>query len=107
MPQYVIRLTHTSDQCPSSNAKVRERVLKLGPELPKLAQKLGVKFLAGPLVLGTEHASLVVAEAASIETVEDLLLQGGLIQWNTVQVSTAKSMEESMKDLEKMPPPIY
>ena len=66
-----------------------------------------MKIVAGPLVLSTEHASLAIAEAASIETVEDFVLQAGLTQWNTVQVCTAKPLEESMKDLEKTPPPIY
>jgi hypothetical protein len=107
MSQYVVRLVHTSDQCPGSNSKIRERMLKGASEMPKLAQKLGVRFLTGPLVLGSEHASLAVVEAEKIETVEELILQSGLAQWNTVQVCTAKSMEESIKDLEKSPPPIY
>lgn len=107
MPQYVVRLTHSSDQCPTSNSKVRERMLKAAPEMPKLAQKLGIRFVAGPLVLGSEHASLAVVEAEKIENVEELILLSGLAQWNSVRVCTAKSLEESMKDLEKSPPPIY
>ena len=74
MPQYVIRLVHTSDQCPTSNSKVRERVLKGMPEMPKLAQKLGVKFLAGPLLLGSTHESLAVVEARNVETVDDMMM---------------------------------
>jgi hypothetical protein len=107
MPQYVVELTHTSDQCPTANSKVRERAIKGSAEMPKLAQKLGVTFVAGPLVLGSEHASMAVVEAEKIETVNDFLLQSGLIQWNTVRVVTAKPLEESMKELEKAPPPIY
>ena len=107
MPHYVVKLTHTSDQCPGTNAKVRQRVLQAGPELPKLAQKLGVRFIAGPLILGSEHASLVVAEADRIEAVDDLLAQSGLLQWNAAQVSSAKPMEEALKDLEKWPPALY
>ena len=107
MAQYVVRLVHTSDQCPTANSKVRERIEKGAQEIPKLAQKLGVKFLIGPLVLACEHASLAVVEAERIETVNELLLQSGLIQWNTVQVSTAKPLAEALKDMDTTPPPIY
>jgi hypothetical protein len=107
MPLYVVKLVHTSDQCPSANGKVRERIVKGAPELPKLAQKLGIKFLVGPLVMGAEHESLAVVETDKVETVNDFILQSGLMQWNTVKVSSAKPLDEGMKDLEKMPPPIY
>jgi len=43
MALYLIRLVHTSDQCPSANAKIRERVQKGTPEMPKLAQSSGSK----------------------------------------------------------------
>jgi hypothetical protein len=107
MPQYFVRLEHTSDQCPSANSKTRERVLQSAPEIPKLAQKLGLKFIVGPLVLAAEHVSVVLVETEKIETVQEFVTRAGLSQWNSVRVSTVQSMEESLKDLEKMPPPIY
>ena len=107
MPQYFVRLEHTSDQCPSANSKIRERMLKGTPEIPQLAEKLGVKFVVGPLVLAAEHASVVLVETERIETVQEFVTRAGLSQWNSVRVSTVQSMEESLKDLEKMPPPIY
>jgi hypothetical protein len=107
MPQYVVRLEHSSDQCPIANSKVRDRMLKGAPEIPILAQKLGVKFLIGPLILGAEHLSLAVVEAEKAETVQEFILRSGLSQWNSVRVSAAKSLEESIKDWEKSPPPIY
>jgi hypothetical protein len=107
MPQYFVRLEHTSDQCPTANSKTRERMLKGAPEVPVLAQKLGMKFIAGPLVLGSEHVTIAVVEAEKIETVQDFLLLSGLPQWNSVTVSAVKSLEDSMKDLERIPPPIY
>jgi hypothetical protein len=48
-----------------------------------------------------------VVETDRIETVEELILQAGLMQWNTVHVFAAKTLEESMKDLERIPPPLY
>jgi hypothetical protein len=107
MPQYFVRLEHTSDQCPSANSKTRERALRGVPEIPKLAQKLGLKFIVGPLVLAAEHVTVALVETEKIETVQEFVMRAGLSQWNSVRVSTVQSMEESIKDLEKMPPPIY
>ena len=107
MSLYVVKLQHTSEACPTANSKTRERVIKSAPEMPKLAQKLGIKFIVGPLVLGSAHESMAVVDADRIETVEEFILQAGLMQWNTVHVFAAKSLEESMKDLEKVPPPLY
>src|ERR1700730_2377805 len=98
MPQYFVRLEHTSDQCPSANSKVRERMLKGAQEIPQLAQKLGVKFIVGPLVLGAEHMSVVLVETEKIETVQEFITRAGLSQWNSARVSTVQSMEESLKD---------
>jgi hypothetical protein len=107
MPQYFVSLLHSSDQCPATNTAVRERATKGMPELPRLAQKLGMRFIAGPLVLSAEHESIAVVEADRVETVNEFVLQSGLMQWNSVRISPVKSVEEAMKDLEKAPPAIY
>jgi len=107
MSQYVIRLTHTSDQCPTANSKSREMYVKGVPELPQLAQKLGLKFLAGPLVLSAEHEGIAVVEADNIETVHEFVLQSGLVQLNSVRVTLAQPIEEALKQMERIPPPLY
>ena len=73
MPTYVVRLTHTSDQCLTANAKVRERVLSGAAGIPQLAERLGVQIVAGPLVLGSEHEGIAIVEAASAEAVNDFV----------------------------------
>jgi hypothetical protein len=67
MPHCVIRWTHPPDQCPTANSKIREMVVKRAPELPQLAEKLGIKFVAGPLVIGDEREGVAVVEADMIE----------------------------------------
>lgn len=44
MPQYAIKLCHTSDQCAVANAKLRERATRGDSEVPVRAQKLGVRM---------------------------------------------------------------
>jgi hypothetical protein len=107
MPLFVVRLVHPPDQCPASNAKVRERATTGAAEIPRLAQQHGIKFLAGPLVLDSEHESLAVVEAARIEAIHDFVAETGLLQWNAVRVTFALPIEESMKELAKIPPPLY
>ena len=107
MPLYVIRLTHPPDQCPTSNSKIREMLAKGVPALPQLADKLGVKFLAGPLIIGDEHEGVAVVEAERIETVGDFVRRSGLVQWNAVRVSMAQPLQQALNEMDKVPPPLY
>ena len=104
MSQSVVKLVHPLDQCPTANSKIRQVMVKGSAERPALAQKLGVKFVAGPFVLGSEHESLAIVEAANAEAVNEFLMQSGLSQWNSIRVILAIPLEESMKDLDKIAP---
>ena len=107
MPTFVVRLVHTSDQCPTANTKIRERVIGSGSEMPKLADELGVKIVTGPLVLGSEHEAVVVVESDRVDAVNDLVQRSGLIQWNSVRISIAEPLDQALSNLGSMPPPIY
>jgi hypothetical protein len=107
MPTYVIRLTHPPDQCPAANSKVRERIVQGASEIPKLADRLGVKIVAGPLVLGSEHEGVAIVESERVETVNDFVEQSGLVQWNSVRVSMATPLQDALAGLDKLPPPLY
>ncbi len=107
MPQYVVRMTHPPDQCPTANAKTRKMLVEGASAIPQLAQKLRIKFVVGPLIIGTEHDGVAVVEADNVETVEDFIEQSGLVQWNSVRVSSARSLQEAIEDMKKVPPPLY
>lgn len=94
-------MTHSSDQCPTSNATVRKLAENLARELPRLTKKTGVKILAGPLV-STEHKFLAFIEAESVEAVRDFVFESALIQWNSVEILHGRSMEESLKETDKL-----
>ena len=100
---YVLLAQHTAETCPMSNSKVREHLMKGGPEIPKLAAKLGVKILSGPLV-SREHLSVVVVESGKAEAVDDFINQSGLALWNSVRVVPSKTMDEGMKELGESKP---
>ncbi len=106
MPTFVITTVHTPDQCPTSNSRLRKRIQELGPQIPKIAERLGIKMVVGPLVLGSEHGGVVVVEADRIEAVNDFLLESGLIQWQSCRVSLAQTMADALGELSKVPEPL-
>ena len=107
MATYVVRLSHPPESCPSSNSKIRELIQSKAPELSTISERLGVKIVAGPLVLGSEHEGLAVVETDRVETVNDFLLESGIVQWNSVRVSMAQPLQDALAELSKGPPPLY
>lgn len=107
MTTYVIRLSHPPDQCPTSNSKVRALVFKMGPSIAEIGERLGVKIVTGPLVMASEHESVSIVEAETVEAVNDFLLETALIQWNTCRVSMAQPMANVLGELDKAPAPLY
>lgn len=103
MSQFAIVMTHSSDQCPTSNGTVRKLAQGLADELPRLTKKTGVKFLAGPLV-STEHKTFAIVEAESVEAVRDFIMESALIQWNSVEVVPGRPMADTLKEIEKLKP---
>jgi hypothetical protein len=100
---FVLLATHNAEVCPTSNAKTRDLMLPLGPEVPKLAEKNSVNIIAGPLV-SDEHLAVVVVEAEKAESVHDFLTETRLTQWNSVRVIPAVPLEEGVRELQELPP---
>ena len=101
---YSFSATHPPDQCPTSNSKIRNQFKASSTELPKVAKKLGVKLIAGPLILGSEHESITIVEADQVKSVRDFTVQTGLVQWNSIRISPAITMEEGQKEAEDLKP---
>jgi hypothetical protein len=82
---------------------VADLVRKVGPEIPNIAERLGVKLVIGPLVIASEHESVAIVETDRVETVNDFLIESGLVQWNTVRVSMAQPLPDALAELDKLP----
>lgn len=102
MPQYVVLAEHPPQLCPSANAKTREMMKQGAPQMPGLAQKLGVKIITTN-VYGPEHVVIAVVEANEIEAVREFVMQSRLAQWNTVKVNATWSLEEALAKIEDTP----
>ena len=103
MTQFVLIMSHTPDQCPTANSTIRKLVMNQTAEMPKLARKLGVKFVVGPTV-SNEHRGFAFVEAEKVEALNDLILQSGMIQWQSVQIVPTTPLDETIKQLDTLKP---
>jgi uncharacterized protein with GYD domain len=97
---YVVLSTHTAEVCPTSNAKTKSLLLELAPQIPSLADKHGVKILAGPFT-NREHMVVTIVESERSEALDAFLVDSRLSQWNQVRILPSLSMEESMRELQE------
>lgn len=97
---FVLLAEHNAEVCPTSNATTRDLLLKIGPEVPSIAERAGVKIVAGPYV-NREHLSVAVVEADTADAVDDFIVGTRLHQWNSMRVLPSKPLEEGVKDIQE------
>jgi len=86
---------HTAAQCPGHNKELYDTVKETMPKLPAIGEKLGVKILGAHALL-SRHKTVIILEAASYESVEQMMLEAGLIGWNTIDIAQAHSLEDAL-----------
>jgi hypothetical protein len=79
------------------------RAPPLGPEIPSIAERTGVKIVAGPYV-NNEHLTVAIVEADKAEPVDRFLVESRLAQWNKVRVMPSRTVAEGMSELAEQPP---
>lgn len=100
---FVLLAVHTADVCPTSNAKTKELLLETGPQIPGIADKNGVRIIAGPFV-NREHTTVVIVEADKADQVDSFIQEARLSQWNQVRVLPSLPLEEGMKEVQSNTP---
>jgi uncharacterized protein with GYD domain len=78
-------------------------MLKIMPEAPSIAEKSGVKLVAGPFV-NREHTVVVIVESEKSENVDRFLVETRLGHWNSVRILPSLTMEEGMKEIQAATP---
>jgi hypothetical protein len=97
---FVLLGTHTAEVCPLSNSKTRDLMLQTAPQMPDIAEKNGVRMVAGPFV-SDEHLVVTVVEADKPEKVHQFVSDARLNQWNTVRIVPSLTVEEGMKEIQE------
>ncbi len=100
--QFVIVARHSPENCPSSNAKIRQIMAEGAGQIPNIAKKLGLRIITVN-VFGPDHEILAVVEADRIEPVRDFAFETRLAQWNTVNIHATWTMEEAMAKVTDLP----
>ena len=99
---YIVLATHTAEICPTSNSKTRKLVQESAPDIPAIAEKTGVRILAGPYV-NREHISVAIVDAKTVEDLDQFLMSTRLPQWNSVRVIPSVHIEQGIQELQDMP----
>lgn len=73
------------------------------PEISNIAQKAGVRLVAGPFV-NREHTIVTIVDADSAEGVDQLLAESRLGHWNSVRVLPSLTMEEGIEEIQRQTP---
>ena len=101
MGTFAVIAEHPPELCPTSNARTRQMMKEGAPQIPHLAEQLGVDIVT-LRVFGPDHIVLAVVEADDIEAVRDFIFQTGLIQWNTTSIHPTYSMDEALARADDM-----
>ena len=99
---YVVIGEHSAEVCPTSNAKTKARLLEMAPQIPKIAEKNGVKILSGPYV-NHEHITVVIVETDRPENLDAFLTESRLPQWNSMRVIPSRPIAEGVAELDASP----
>jgi len=100
---FVLLAEHPADICPMSNSKTRELMMEAGPQVPGIAERNGVRIVAGPYV-NREHLTVVVVEADKADQVDRFIVESRLGQWNSVRVLPSLPLEQGMQEIQELEP---
>src|SRR5256712_9714623 len=103
LEQFAIIASHPPDQCPTANETIRKFFLNRAPEMPKLAERLGVEYLARPII-STEHKSIAIVRAKNVEAVRNLAIERGRIQWKSGEILHGGSMDPASDEIKHLKP---
>jgi hypothetical protein len=72
----------------------------MAPQIPGIAEKHGVKIMAGPFV-NREHTTVVIVETGSPEALDNFVVATRLHQWNQVRILPSLHLQEGLKDVQE------
>jgi hypothetical protein len=99
---FVLLAEHSADVCPLSNSKTKELLLSTAGDIPGIADRNGVKLLAGPFV-NRQHMIVMIAEADKADNIDAFIHEARLDQWNQVRVVPSLPMEDAIKEVQDSP----
>jgi len=99
MPIFLIISRHSAENCPLNNEKMKAMTLELPGKLTALEKKHGVRRV-GAWTVVPEHLLFWVYEAPSSDALQKFSMEPEMMKWmswNTSEIKSAMSLEESVK----------
>ncbi len=103
MGTFAVIAEHPPELCITSNSQTRQMMKEGAPQIPQLAEQLGLDIIT-MRVFGPDHILLAVVDADNIESVREFMFQSRLIQWNTTKIYATYSIEEALAKADEMEP---
>ena len=94
--EYVALLRHGVESCPTANRRVNELVGQMLPKMLEIGSKHQVA-LRSSHVLSPTHLGVLILDAPNIESARNFLEEGGITQWNDVELYPSMSLEERLE----------
>jgi len=89
---------HAPESCPANNAEVKKMVMEDIEKTEEVAKKYGVKRIGGWGV-PSEHLTIFVDEAPSLEAYQKFGMEFSSFKWSTTEIKVLTSMEEAKEML--------
>lgn len=89
-------MKHSPDMCPMYNDKVRKKFKEQYSKIKEIAAKLDIKILIN-LSVAMDHSSLLVIEASSVESMENFVMELGLVPFQTITMRHAIKTDDVVK----------
>lgn len=102
MPQYAILQSHPPDNCPMSNAKVRQHALANLPQVEDKAKAKGITITVN-VHLDPAHRALMIFDAPSAEAVRDLVYEAGFVQFTDMELFLVTPIPELVARVGEFP----
>jgi hypothetical protein len=103
MPQYVVLQSHPPGDCPVASKAAREWVKKMFPQMQRIAEEMGVKFVIPYLHLDPAHKGLLVLEAPSAETVRDFVVRAGHFHYLDMELYLVTPISDLLQHMDEVP----
>ena len=93
MPVFILDMEHSPEMCPMYNDKIRKKFKEQYNKKKEIAAKLEIKILIN-LSVAMDHTSLLILEAPSVESMENFVMEMGLVSFQTITMRHAINTDE-------------
>jgi hypothetical protein len=92
---HMVIATHSPESCPMANKSLREKIGANNQRVPEVMKKYNVTSSGSWTFIGG-HLIYMMVDAANAHVVNQMLIELGIMEWNTVVINPVVTMQEAM-----------